>query len=124
MSPLLIITLILALTFTLLIFSKIPPAAIFIGALTLSITFKLAPLEDSLKGFNNPGVLTIGALFMIAAGMYSTGAISISWLHPDGCHGDQCGFCCFYVPHFNDHCLGTGSQLYAICDCCYGGSIV
>ena len=77
MSPLLIITLILALTFILLIFSKIPPAAIFIGALTLTITFKLAPLEDSLKGFNNPGVLTIGALFMIAAGMYSTGAISI-----------------------------------------------
>jgi di/tricarboxylate transporter len=68
---------ILALTFGLLIFSKLPPAAIFVGALTLTITFKLAPLEDSLKGFNNPGVMTVGALFMIAAGMYSTGAISI-----------------------------------------------
>lgn len=68
---------ILAVTFGLLIFSKLPPAAIFVGALTLTITFKLAPLSDSLKGFNNPGVLTIGALFMIAAGMYSTGAISI-----------------------------------------------
>jgi di/tricarboxylate transporter len=68
---------ILALTFGLLIFTKLPPAAIFVGALTLTITFKLAPLEDSLKGFNNPGVLTVGALFMIAAGMYSTGAISI-----------------------------------------------
>ncbi|MEN8198500.1 MAG: SLC13 family permease [Thermodesulfobacteriota bacterium] len=77
MSPLIIISLILALTFGLLIFSKIPPAAVFIGALTLTITFQLAPLQDSLKGFNNPGVLTIGALFMIAAGMYSTGAISI-----------------------------------------------
>ena len=77
MSPLIIVVLILALTFALLIFSKIPPAAVFIGALTLTITFNLAPLEDSLKGFNNPGVLTIGALFMIAAGMYSTGAISI-----------------------------------------------
>lgn len=68
---------ILVVTFGLLIFTKLPPAAIFIGALTLTITFKLAPLEDSLKGFNNAGVLTIGALFMIAAGMYSTGAISI-----------------------------------------------
>ncbi len=77
MSPLLIVVVILAVTFGLLIFSKLPPAAIFIGALTLTITFRLAPLEDSLKGFNNPGVLTIGALFMIAAGMYSTGAISI-----------------------------------------------
>ena len=77
MSPLLIIIVILLLTFGLLIFSKIPPPAVFIGALTLTITSQLAPLDDSLKGFNNPGVLTIGALFMIAAGMYSTGAISI-----------------------------------------------
>jgi len=72
-----IILAILSLTFGCLIFTKLPPAAIFIAALTLTITFNIAPLEDSLKGFNNPGVLTIGALFMIAAGMYSTGAISI-----------------------------------------------
>jgi len=77
MSPLVIVVCILLLTFALLIFSKLPPAAVFIGALTLTITFKLAPLDDSLKGFSNPGVLTIGALFMIAAGMYSTGAVSI-----------------------------------------------
>ena len=68
---------ILVSTFGLLIFTKLPPASIFVGALTLSITFGLAPLEESLKGFSNPGVLTIGALFMIAAGMYSTGAINI-----------------------------------------------
>lgn len=77
MSPLIIVICILVVTFGLLIFSKLPPAAVFIGALTLTITFKLAPLDDSLKGFSNPGVLTIGALFMIAAGMYSTGAVSI-----------------------------------------------
>ncbi len=68
---------ILALTFGLLIFTRLPPVAIFVGALTLTITFDLAPLSASLKGFSNPGVLTIGALFMIAAGMYSTGAITI-----------------------------------------------
>ena len=68
---------ILALTFGLLIFTKLPPVSIFVGALTLTITFGLAPLEESLKGFSNPGVLTIGSLFMIAAGMYSTGAINI-----------------------------------------------
>lgn len=77
MHEIYIVIAILTLTFGLLIFTKLPPAAIFVGALTLTITFKLAPLEESLKGFNNPGVLTIGALFMIAAGMYSTGAISI-----------------------------------------------
>ena len=68
---------ILGVTFGLLIFTRLPPAAVFVGALTLTITFGLAPLEASLKGFSNPGVLTIGALFMVAAGMYSTGAITM-----------------------------------------------
>jgi len=68
---------ILGTTFGLLIFTLLPPAAVFLGALTITITFGLAPLEASLKGFSNPGVLTIGALFMVAAGMYSTGAITM-----------------------------------------------
>jgi hypothetical protein len=52
---------ILAITFALLIKSKIPPVAVFVGALTLTITFRLAPLSQSLKGFSNPGMLTVGA---------------------------------------------------------------
>ncbi|MBW1742781.1 MAG: SLC13 family permease [Deltaproteobacteria bacterium] len=68
---------ILALTFALLIKSKIPPVAVFVGALTLTITFGLAPLGDSLKGFSNSGMLTVGALLMVAAGMYRTGAITV-----------------------------------------------
>jgi di/tricarboxylate transporter len=68
---------ILALTFALLIKSKIPPVAVFVGALTLTITFRLAPLSDSLKGFSNSGMLTVGALLMVAAGMYRTGAITL-----------------------------------------------
>ncbi len=73
---------ILAGTFGLLLLTRLSPVAIFLGALTLTITFQLAPLEESLKGFSNSGVLTIGALFMVAAGMYSTGAITIisEWL--------------------------------------------
>ena len=53
--------------FVLLIKTKLPPAAIFTGALTLVITFRLAPLEECLRGFSNSGMLTIGALFMVAA---------------------------------------------------------
>jgi alanine racemase len=55
--------------------TNLPPAAIFVGALTLVITFRLAPLEACLRGLSNIGMLTIGALFMVAAGMYTTGAI-------------------------------------------------
>ena len=73
---------ILVVTFGLLLLTRISPVAIFAGALTMTITFKLAPLQESLKGFSNSGVLTIGALFMVAAGMYSTGAITFvsEWL--------------------------------------------
>lgn len=49
----------------------------FLGALTLSLTFGLAPVEESLRGFANPGVLSIGVLFMVAAGMHRTGAINL-----------------------------------------------
>ena len=68
---------ILALIFITLLATKLPPATVFLGALTLCVTFDLAPLGRSLAGFANPGVLTIGALFMVAAGMYTTGAISL-----------------------------------------------
>ncbi len=68
---------ILTLAFALLVSTRIPPVAIFVGALTLAITLGLAPLGQSLKGFSNPGMLTIGVLFMIAAGMYRTGAITL-----------------------------------------------
>jgi di/tricarboxylate transporter len=60
-----------------LLATRLPPVVIFLGALTLSVTFDLAPLGRSLAGFSNAGVLTIGALYMVAAGMYSTGAISL-----------------------------------------------
>ncbi len=63
--------------FAFLIKTKLPPAAIFMGALTLVITFRLAPIKECLAGFSNSGMLTIGALFMVAAGMYTTGAIGM-----------------------------------------------
>ncbi len=63
--------------FGLLIGTRIPPVAVFLGALTLVLTFGLAPVEEALRGFANPGVLTIGVLFMVAAGMHRTGAINL-----------------------------------------------
>jgi len=72
-----ITTLILVGMFGLLIKTKIPPVVIFVGALTLTITFRLTPLGESLKGFSNQGMLTIGALLMVAAGMYRTGASTL-----------------------------------------------
>jgi len=63
--------------FVLLIKTKIPAPAVFIGALTAALTLNLAPAEELLKGFSNQGMLTVAVLFMVAAGMYATGAITM-----------------------------------------------
>jgi di/tricarboxylate transporter len=67
----------LAVLFLFLIKTKIPAPAIFLGALTAAITLKLAPASELLKGFSNQGMLTVAVLFMVAAGMYATGAITM-----------------------------------------------
>ena len=69
---------ILVMMFGLLIWGKLPTWFVFILTLTVGMTLRLAPLEDLLSGFSNPGVITVAALFPIAAGMYSTGAITIA----------------------------------------------
>ena len=61
----------------LLIRTRIPAPAIFFGALAAAMTLKLAPVEELLKGFSNRGTLTVGVLYIVAAGMYSTGAINM-----------------------------------------------
>lgn len=68
---------ILGATFSLLLLTDIPSVAVFLASLIASVTLKLAPFEASMGGFSNSGVLTLAALFMVAGGMYSTGAINI-----------------------------------------------
>ena len=78
MSPQAWITsLILIIMFLLLLKTKLPAWLIFMGTLAVMMTLRLAPEEDLLKGFANPGVITVGVLFVVAAGMYSTGAITL-----------------------------------------------
>ena len=48
---------------------------VFIGGLTLIIVFNIIPVSDALVGFSNQGMLTIGALYIVAAGLRDTGAI-------------------------------------------------
>jgi di/tricarboxylate transporter len=67
----------LAVMFTLLIVTKLPAWVIFLGTLTVTMTLGLADEQASLAGFSNSGVLTVAVLFMVAAGMYRTGAITI-----------------------------------------------
>jgi hypothetical protein len=45
--------------FALLVWDQLPTWSEFIGTLTLAITLNLAPLNDLLADFSNPGVITM-----------------------------------------------------------------
>lgn len=72
----------LVMMFALLVWDRFPTWLVFIGTLTIAMTLKLTTIDELLRGFSNPGVITVAALFPIAAGMYSTGAITnvFDWL--------------------------------------------
>jgi di/tricarboxylate transporter len=72
---------ILAGMFALLVWGKLPNWLVFMGTLTACRTLHLAPPDALLKGFGNVGVITVAALFPVAAGMYSTGAITLLSQH-------------------------------------------
>ena len=63
--------------FALLVWNKLPIWLVFIGTLTVAITLQLASPAALLKGYSNTGVITVAALYPVAAGMYATGAISL-----------------------------------------------
>ena len=67
----------LVVMFAVLAWGKFPTWLVFIATLTAMMTLKLAAPAALVKGFSNIGVLTVAALFPVAAGMYSTGAISL-----------------------------------------------
>lgn len=67
----------LVVMFAVLAWGKFPAWLVFIATLTAMMTLKLATPAALVKGFSNIGVLTVAALFPVAAGMYSTGAISL-----------------------------------------------
>src|SRR5215469_13940281 len=72
------ITLLLLLAmFAVLTSDRLPTWLVLMGTLAAMMTLKLASPQALVKGFGNVGVLTVASLFPVAAGMYSTGAISL-----------------------------------------------
>ena len=63
--------------FLLLVWNRLPIWLVFIITLTAAMTLRLAPPAALLKGYSNTGVVTVAALYPVAAGMYATGAISL-----------------------------------------------
>ncbi|MDZ7692650.1 MAG: SLC13 family permease [Balneolaceae bacterium] len=61
----------------LLISTRLSPDIIFLGGLTLLIVGKIITPEEALVGFSNQGMLTVAALYVVAAGLKETGAIQL-----------------------------------------------
>jgi di/tricarboxylate transporter len=66
---------IILLCLTLLVTTRLSVDVVFIAGLTILIVSQVVPAEEALVGFSNQGMLTVAALYVVAAGMKETGAI-------------------------------------------------
>jgi di/tricarboxylate transporter len=65
------------LTFALLVGTRIGPEFILKGILTILITVGILDANEALIGMGNQGMVTVAILFVVAAGIRETGAISL-----------------------------------------------
>ncbi|MEX2639121.1 MAG: SLC13 family permease [Balneolales bacterium] len=69
------------LCFGVLFSTRVPPDLVFIGGLTVLITGNIVQPSEALVGFSNQGMLTVAALYVVAAGLKETGAIQLIITH-------------------------------------------
>lgn len=60
-----------------LIVTRIKPHLVMMVALTIISVFGILTSEEVLAGFSNQGLITVAAMFIVAAGMYSSGAVDL-----------------------------------------------
>ncbi|MEX0977864.1 MAG: SLC13 family permease, partial [Pirellulales bacterium] len=68
---------VVGLVFALLIFSRLTPDVILIGAVVLLLLSGILTSIQALAGLSNEGVITIGVLFVVGAAVRETGAIDL-----------------------------------------------
>src|SRR5262245_17671666 len=67
--------------FALLTFTTLTPDIIMLGAVVVLMLLGILSPDQALSGMSDPGVLSIGALFVVAAGMQETGGINWVAMH-------------------------------------------
>ncbi len=60
-----------------LIFTRIGPHLVMLGALTILSATGILSSADALSGFSNSGLITVAGMFVVAAGMHASGAIDL-----------------------------------------------
>ncbi len=57
--------------------TRLAPHLVMIGAVSLLSISGVLTAQEALAGFANPGVITVAAMFVVAAGIYSSGGIDL-----------------------------------------------
>ncbi len=65
-------------TISLLVFTRYAVDFVFMAGLSALIILGILPVHEALVGFSNEGMLTVGVLYIVAAGLKETG--TIQWL--------------------------------------------
>ena len=61
----------------LLVLTALPVDAVLVGSVTVLLVAGVLKPAEALVGFSNTGVLTVGALYVVAAGLQQTGAVRL-----------------------------------------------
>ena len=64
-------------TIATLIWSRLAPDLVFVAALTALMVAGVVSPAEALVGLSNPGLATVGVLYVVAAGLVDTGAIHV-----------------------------------------------
>jgi len=63
-------------TFLLTMLTAYPPEMIFLGGLALLMVSGVLSTEQALEGFSNPGMVTVGVLYIVVTGLQQTGGLA------------------------------------------------
>ncbi len=67
---------VLALVMALMVFTRVAPYLVLSGGLAILLTLGVITEKELLAGLANPGMITVGLLFAVAAGLRETGAMT------------------------------------------------
>ncbi len=67
---------VLALVMALMVFTRVAPYLVLSGGLAILLTLGVITEKEFLGGLANPGMVTVGVLFIVASGLRETGAMS------------------------------------------------
>lgn len=68
---------VIGLVFSLLIFTKIAADIVMIAGLTLLMVIGIISPKEALSGMSNEGMITVGVLYIVVAGLQQTGCMSL-----------------------------------------------